>query len=107
MGRYGAILLVVVVTLAGSVCAWAAQQSDSGSALHPADPVQEIRLGRFVAIFEKTTLGEIRDALGVGTVKHTGDAGQSLYWLCYSLQGRKSDLIPMAKWVGQKIIYLE
>lgn len=57
------------------------------------DPVQFIRLGSFVATFEKTTLDEIKDALSLGAIQHAGDAGESQYWLCYSLPGQRIWLI--------------
>ena len=40
-------------------------------------------LGAFVGHFEKTTLGAVREAMGAGTIQHQGDAGGSIYWLCY------------------------
>jgi len=40
-------------------------------------------LGGFIGRFEETRLGAIRKALGQGTIQHQGDAGGSIYWLCY------------------------
>ncbi|MBC9879824.1 hypothetical protein G8O24_21015 [Bradyrhizobium sp. INPA01-394B] len=40
-------------------------------------------LGAFAGGFEETRLGAVRDAVGEGTIQHQGDAGGSLYWLCY------------------------
>lgn len=40
-------------------------------------------LGAFAGRFEETPLGAIRDAVGEGTIQHQGDAGGSIYWLCY------------------------
>lgn len=40
-------------------------------------------LGAFAGRFEETSLGAVRDAVGAGTIQHQGDAGASLYWLCY------------------------
>jgi hypothetical protein len=40
-------------------------------------------LGAFAGRFEKTTLGAVRKAVGEGTIQHQGDAGGSIYWLCY------------------------
>ena len=48
-------------------------------------PATRLRLGAFVARFEKTTLAQIRDAMRVGTIEHQGDAGESMYWLCYTV----------------------
>lgn len=60
------------------------------------DPVQKIHIGGFEAEFEKTTLKEIRDALGSGSsgsIEHSGEAGDSQYWLCYALQNQRFWLI--------------
>ncbi|MBR0835295.1 hypothetical protein JQ612_19090 [Bradyrhizobium manausense] len=40
-------------------------------------------LGSFAGRFEKTRLGAVREAVGQGTIQHQGDAGNSIYWLCY------------------------
>jgi hypothetical protein len=40
-------------------------------------------LGAFAGRFEKTTLGAVSEAVGAGTIQHQGDAGGSIYWLCY------------------------
>ena len=40
-------------------------------------------LGAFAGRFEETRLGAVRDAVGEGTIQHQGDAGGSIYWLCY------------------------
>lgn len=40
-------------------------------------------LGAFAGRFEETRLGAVREALGEGTIQHQGDAGGSIYWLCY------------------------
>lgn len=40
-------------------------------------------LGAFGGRFEETRLGAVRDAMGGGTIQHQGDAGDSVYWLCY------------------------
>jgi len=40
-------------------------------------------LGAFAGRFEETRLGAVRDAVGEGTIQHQGDAGDSIYWLCY------------------------
>ena len=40
-------------------------------------------LGAFAGRFEETTLGAVRKAVGEGTIQHQGDAGGSIYWLCY------------------------
>ena len=40
-------------------------------------------LGAFAGRFEETRLGAVREAVGEGTIQHQGDAGGSIYWLCY------------------------
>jgi hypothetical protein len=40
-------------------------------------------LGAFAGRFEETPLGAVREAVGEGTIQHQGDAGGSIYWLCY------------------------
>lgn len=40
-------------------------------------------LGAFAGRFEETPLGAVREAVGEGTIQHQGDAGASIYWLCY------------------------
>ena len=55
---------------------WAATRSQA--------PVTALRMGGVVVRFEATTLDEVRKAVGTGTIAHAGDAGESLYWLCYT-----------------------
>jgi hypothetical protein len=40
-------------------------------------------LGAFAGRFEETPLGAVREAVGEGTIQHQGQAGGSIYWLCY------------------------
>ena len=41
-------------------------------------------LGAFAGRFEETPLGAVRKTVGEGTIQHQGDAGDSIYWLCYT-----------------------
>lgn len=41
-------------------------------------------LGAFVIQFEKTTLAQVMSEASIGTIAQRGDAGGSVYWLCYS-----------------------
>jgi hypothetical protein len=66
-----------------------------------ADPVQEIRIGDFKAEFEKTTLGEILNTIGIGSIQHAGDAGESQYWLCYSVPRQRIWLISHGEMGGR------
>ncbi|MBI4831497.1 MAG: hypothetical protein HY801_08075 [Candidatus Lindowbacteria bacterium] len=90
----GIIALMILSSLCSTAFGeWMAPPPTNEAITVPAtlksDPVQRIRLGGFVAEFEKTTLGEIRDALGCGSIEHAGDAGESQYWLCYSVPGQR------------------
>jgi hypothetical protein len=40
-------------------------------------------LGAFAGRFEETPLAAVREAVGEGIIQHQGDAGGSIYWLCY------------------------
>ena len=50
-------------------------------------PVSSVALGSVTIYLGKTTLGEALDKIKVGEIGHEGDAGESVYWLCYSLAG--------------------
>jgi hypothetical protein len=52
-------------------------------------PTSTVLLGSLKLEFERTTLTEIRKAVGVGEIGHRGDAGDSEYWLCYSISSRR------------------
>ena len=51
-------------------------------------PAARLTLGQFQVIFERTQLGEVAAAAG-GAIAHRGDAGNSIRWLCYDLDGRR------------------
>jgi hypothetical protein len=53
-----------------------------------APPVKELHLGNLKVEFERTTLSDIVRALGVGTIRHRGDASESEYWLCFTAISR-------------------
>jgi hypothetical protein len=48
-------------------------------------PATQLTLGGLVARFERTTLASIQAAAKAGTIEHQGDAGASIYWLCYTV----------------------
>lgn len=50
-------------------------------------PSTGIRMGAFRVRFEETTLYDVRQAASLGVLGHTGDAGESVYWLCYTVEG--------------------
>jgi hypothetical protein len=57
----------------------------SGTPSLQAPPTTGATLGSLRIVFEKTPLGEIVQAAGGGAIRHQGDAGHSLYYLCYDL----------------------
>jgi hypothetical protein len=57
--------------------AWAASMQGPPSA--------GLTLGAFTVQLEKTTLAQVMDMTAVGTIANQGDAGESTYWLCYTL----------------------
>lgn len=49
------------------------------------DPLPPLALGNIVIRLENTTLAEVQHSLGKGVIQTTGDAGESLTFLCYTL----------------------
>lgn len=47
-------------------------------------PASVLRLGTFLVHFEETTLADVQRTVGAGLIDHQGDAGESIYWLCYT-----------------------
>jgi len=56
-------------------------------------PAKSIRFGRLIISFEKTTLAGVIRSVGHGTLLHQGDAGGSVYWVCYVRQHRAANTI--------------
>lgn len=48
-----------------------------------------LRLGTYAIAFEETTLAGVRAAVESGELQHQGDAGESIYWLCYTIAGKE------------------
>jgi hypothetical protein len=51
-------------------------------------PAVGLRMGRLTVSFEKTPLREVMRNAG-GVIAHQGDAGESVYWLCYTIVEKK------------------
>ncbi len=49
-------------------------------------PASSISLGSVIVDFDKTTLGEAKKLIKAGKIQRQGDAGESVYWLCYSIR---------------------
>lgn len=56
-------------------------------------PAKSIRFGHLIISFEKTTLASVIRNVGQGTFSHQGDAGGSVYWVCYIRQHRAANTI--------------
>ena len=50
-------------------------------------PTMGATLGKWRIDFEKRTLADVLSRASVGAIQHAGDAGESVYWLCYTLIG--------------------
>lgn len=48
-------------------------------------PTKGLTLGRLHVRFEETTLAQVGRAASTGKIAHRGDAGESVYWLCYTI----------------------
>ena len=58
-------------------------------------PTTSAMFGKWLVRFEQTTLPQVLSRASAGSIAHTGDAGESVYWLCYTLPGQK----PSRLWV--------
>ena len=94
--------MVRIISLSGLMCLAAAATATTPPPSPPRDtmdwkavsreaPSDGFVLGSLVVGFEKTRLDQIIAATGKGAIDHRGDAGESEYWLCYSLpdQGQR------------------
>ena len=52
-------------------------------------PITGANLGVLRLEFEKITLPDVLSRADVGSIQHSGDAGESIYWLCYTVSGTK------------------
>jgi hypothetical protein len=89
-GRKTLFLLLLFFAIPADVCsAQAARPPVDEHALARVPPTVVKRLatrfslGPFAGRFEETRLDAVREAVGAGTIQHQGDAGGSMYWLCY------------------------
>ena len=63
-------------------------------------PVRGVTIGDFQVTFEKTTLKQARAALGAIPIGHRGDAGGSLYWICYTIPAIQSRVWLLSNEIG-------
>jgi hypothetical protein len=52
-------------------------------------PTNNIKLGSLVIAYEESGLANTARAIAVGKIQHQGDTGDSMYWLCFTLEGTK------------------
>ncbi|ULU26785.1 hypothetical protein DYST_03733 [Dyella terrae] len=88
-----------MVRVVVSICLICCAGAVAASTPPPAPPISEmtwspmsrgapaggLMLGPTAVHFEKTTLVDVVAATRLGMIDHRGDAGESEYWLCYSL----------------------
>jgi hypothetical protein len=92
-------LPLVAILIAASCTAWAQTPPAApfdATAFKPTlrhAPAAGLRMGSLRIVFERTTLDEVRSAAGSSRVAHHGDAGDSVYWLCYTRQGPQAQRI--------------
>ena len=84
-------ILVLIASCVASVSAFAESpppRSPFGAITWTATkrekPSAGMTMGQFQVKFEETTLDEVRGTTSVGRIAHQGDAGESIYWLCYT-----------------------
>jgi len=56
-------------------------------------PLTGMTMGKLQLRFGETSLDDIRAAASAGAIAHQGDAGASIYWLCYSNLNSASERI--------------
>ena len=49
-----------------------------------------VEIGSFSVKLQRTTLQDALMSFGVGQIRHEGDAGKSVYWICYLLKGSRT-----------------
>ncbi len=91
MHRRSAKISTTALLMAISFCALAATppprypfDAVTWDATLTAEPSLGMKMGFFYVRLEKTTLDDVRRATSIGDIAHQGDAGESVYWLCYT-----------------------
>ena len=102
MNFCAAILAAMLLALGAKEAAVGARppmwtESQVWTANVKSDPVQPIHFGKLLLVLEKTTLADVRSALGSGAIFQNGDAGESLSWLCYTFA---SGMLDQTVWLS-------
>ncbi len=59
---------------------------------HMGSPVGGVRLGSLHLIFENSTLSDVQRS-AAEPLKHRGEAGASIYWVCYTVQAPRAERV--------------
>lgn len=51
-------------------------------------PVTKLMMGNLKVVFEKSTLSQILNEIGIGRIEHQGDASESISWICYTIPNK-------------------
>lgn len=65
-------------------------------------PVTHLMMGSFKVKLEETTLRQVIGAAGNGEIAHQGDAGESIYWLCYTTPNERVWIIADGEMGGEE-----
>jgi hypothetical protein len=89
-------ILIVSVVISGAAIAatpppWLPPSAFSNNYTLQRKPVTHLKMGTLVVQLEETTLATVQKAIGHGTIEHQGDAGDSVYWLCYTIGDTKQN----------------
>jgi hypothetical protein len=94
MNRYRRRALLLAILVSASVSSFAETpppiapfDAITWKATMKQKPSTGLRMGAFRVRFERTTLDDVRRVASVGEIAHRGDAGESAYWLCYTIPG--------------------
>lgn len=63
---------------------------------HMGSPIGGARMGAWHLTFENSTLADVLQR-AAEPIKHRADAGESLYWVCYTIQSPAADQSPAAE----------
>ena len=84
MSAFGLLTAISFVAFADTPPPKAPFDAVTWGATLKAEPSLGMKMGSFYVRLEKTTLDDVRRATSMGDIAHQGDAGESVYWLCYT-----------------------
>jgi hypothetical protein len=86
---------MAMMLCSGLAFAWSPPPLPDATNIHIADGNLKIRptagafIGAMTIELEKTTLHGVREAAPRAELQHSGDAGDSMYWICFTVLGSK------------------